>query len=62
MFTDHELVLIYTDQREILENVHLGNYDNCSVADCPPEHFEEDIEDIFLRQGIMKKISLRKDR
>ncbi|HEC61058.1 MAG TPA: hypothetical protein ENI27_02260 [bacterium] len=58
MFSKDELNMIYADQIDALENVH-GGVEMCShVAECPPDHFDtdEDIEDIFTRQDIVKKI------
>lgn len=58
MFNKEELLLIFTDQKEFLEGVHIGDYLKCSsVMNCPLSHFDEDVEDIFLRQGIINKIS-----
>ena len=61
MFTPEELLLIFNDQKEMLEAVHHragGGYGQCSdMMTCPINHFDEDFEDIFLRQGIMKKIA-----
>jgi hypothetical protein len=59
MFSRDELILIFEDQRTMLESAHIGSCKQCSsVADCPSRHFDpdEDIEDIFMRQKIMKKI------
>ncbi len=56
-FTDDELNMVYEDQRSSLENVHAG--DECNnLSICPNTHFgsNEDIEEIFMRQDIMKKI------
>ena len=58
--TNEESLLIFTDQSETLEGVHVGLTDKCdSFSECPAKHFEGmDIEDIFIRQSIMKKIML----
>jgi hypothetical protein len=59
MFSRDELTLVFEDQRMILESAHIGSCKKCSsVMDCPQGHFDpdEDIEGIFMRQKIMKKI------
>ena len=61
VFGAGELLLIFTDQKNMLEAVHVGTggeHEECSdVMNCPINHFEEDSDEaISLRQGIMKKI------
>ena len=57
--SNDEIVLIWTDQKEILESQHIGGHRRClNLAECPLKHFDaaEDIEDIIMRQNIMKKL------
>jgi hypothetical protein len=66
-FNGNDLVVIWADQREQLENIHVEFEDNktpCDLINCPPSHFDmsEDIEEVFLRQGIVKKILSALDR
>jgi len=56
-FDIYELNMIFEDQRGSLENIHQGREMCVALQDCPPEHFgNEDVEDVFIRQEIMKKI------
>lgn len=57
LFTINELLMIKEDQEDALKNVHQGDPNKCNIAECPPDHFgDEDIEEIFIRQDILKKI------
>ena len=58
MFSNDELNMIYHDQVDSLSNIHSHEGMCPYVAECPPEHFDsdEDIEDIFMRQDIVRKI------
>lgn len=54
---EEELTTIYADQNCMLKSLHRGDLMCGDLSICPPEHFGNgDIEDIFLRQGIMSKI------
>ena len=56
-------IFILVDQLESLGSGHIGgtacpNEDKEELENCPPEHFDcgEDIEDVFLRQDIIRDI------
>ena len=55
-FSTDQLNMIFEDQKNALENIHEGPI--CpSLQDCPGAHFGcEDIDEIELRQSIMKAI------
>lgn len=56
-FDRDQLNLIFEDQRDALENIHIGENICAGLHICPPEHFgNEDIEEILLRQKIMQII------
>lgn len=57
LFDEHELNLIFEDQRSALETRHTGEYDCKALQVCQFEHFSElDLDEWVNRQDIMNKI------
>jgi len=57
LFDEHELNLIFEDQRAALEKSHIGIYSPKALQNCPFLHFIGlDFHEYMNRQSIMNKI------